>query len=400
MFAICTSHSRQFVVAGGASGHCHVWDAHSGELVRSWAAHYRKCAAIRFSQDDALLITGGDDAIVNCWSLAQLVHSPIVGRVHRTPRDVSPLRSSAAHALPITDLVVRNGALAHVYSASLDRTVKVWHLESDSIVLSVVLPSAIHCLALSPDASTLYAGLESGIVQVVSLTDDAMNAADTAMDDKHNNNNNKSNNVATDDEDAASRVTAMIGHDGPVTTLALSLDGTLLVSGSRDATVRVWDIGSGQTVRTHMARATPFLSAATTVCAVRVMLRPRDDIALTMSAQSGPMAHEVAILRKYRIETALPPLHDAASLIEFQIDNRVENERDERAELSVLDDDEVQHQVMLQLTANRVALYSNVAESTTERIERLEAELVEARNDARRWRQSATEMFEFMNANN
>lgn len=193
-------------------------------------------------------------------------------------------------------------------------------------------------------------------------------------------------------------MSAFVGHEGPVTTLALSVDGTLLVSGSRDATVRVWDTGSGQTVRTHTARATSIVAAATTVCAVRVVLRPRDDIALTMPAKAGPMAHEVAILRKYRNENALPPLHDAASLIEYQIDNRVENEPDERAELTVLDDDEVQHQVMLQITANRVALYSSVAESTTERIERLEAELVEARNDARRWRQSATEMFQLMNA--
>jgi WD40 repeat protein len=367
-----------------------VWDAHSGELVRSWAAHYRRCAAIRFSDDDTLVLTGGDDAIVNCWSLAQLVHSPLVGRVHRTPRDVSPIRSSAAHALPVTDLVVRNGALAHVYSASLDRTVKLWHLESDSIVLSVVLPSAIHCLALSPDAATLYAGLESGVIQVVAVAAPDDDTATAPVDG--------ADGAETVDATAARGVAALLGHDGPVTSVALSLDGTLLVSGSRDATVRVWDTGSGQTVRTHTARATPFVAAASTVCAVRVLLRPRDDIALTMQAQSGPMAHEVANLRKYRNESALPALHDAASLIEFQIDNRVENEPDERAELSILDDDEVQHQAMLQLTASRVALYSNVAESTTERIERLEAELVEARNDARRWRQSATEMFEFMNA--
>jgi WD40 repeat protein len=370
--------SRAYVVGGGASGQCHLWDAHSGELLRSWPAHYRKCGVVAFSDgdgDDALVVTGGDDAIVNVWSLAQLLRTPLVGRA-RT-RDVAPLRASSAHALPITDLVVRNAALGHVYSASLDRTVKLWHLESDSIVLSVVLPSAIHCLALSPSGSHLYAGLENGDVQVVALDAEAPAA----------------------DGGGAAGVTAFSGHEGAVTTLALSVDGTLLVSGARDAVVRVWDTVSGQTLRTHSAKGTPFVKAASTVCAVRLLLRPRIentfDAPLT-AIVTALTSQDVAVLKKYARDRAAPSLIEPAGMTEFELENRVECERDERDELTVLDDDDAQHELLLRLTATRVALYENVGESAAQRIERLEAELLDARNEARRWRMAAGELFEMI----
>jgi hypothetical protein len=369
--SICSSNAssdRAYVVAGGLSGQCHLWDARSGELLRSWPAHYRKCGVLRFSADDTLLVSGGDDAIVNVWSVAQLLRSPLVGRLRS--RGVTPLRASSAHALPVTDVIVRNGALGHVYSASLDRTVKVWHLESDSIVLSVVLPSAIHCIALSPSSSHLYAGLESGDVQVVAL----------------------------DSGDAPTA--AFVGHEGAVTTLALSLDGTLLVSGARDAVVRVWDTVSGQTLRTHSAKGTPFVKAASTVCAVRLLLRPRIentfDAPLT-AIVTALTSQDVAVLRKYPRERATPSLIEPAGMTEFELENRVERERDERDELTVLDDDDAQHELLLRLTAARVALYQSVSESAAQRIERLEAELLEARNEARRWRMAASDLFEVIN---
>jgi hypothetical protein len=44
--------------------------------------------------------------------------------------------------------------------------------------------------------------------------------------------------------------TPLRGHRGAVVALAASADGTRLVSGSRDRTVRVWDLASGRWLRT------------------------------------------------------------------------------------------------------------------------------------------------------
>ena len=52
-------------------------------------------------------------------------------------------------------------------------------------------------------------------------------------------------------------VRLLTGHDGAVTSLAISPDGRYLASGSDDLTIKLWDIGTGRAIKTlvgHMAR--------------------------------------------------------------------------------------------------------------------------------------------------
>lgn len=42
---------------------------------------------------------------------------------------------------------------------------------------------------------------------------------------------------------------SFIGHKDGITSLSLSFDGMLLVSGSKDASAMVWDTNSGQSLR-------------------------------------------------------------------------------------------------------------------------------------------------------
>ena len=60
----------------------------------------------------------------------------------------------------------------------------------------------------------------------------------------------KSGNIVFLDTITGSRGSILSGHTKNVTSLAFSLDGTLLVSGSEDNTIKIWDIQTGGVVRT------------------------------------------------------------------------------------------------------------------------------------------------------
>src|SRR5262249_50846158 len=54
------------------------------------------------------------------------------------------------------------------------------------------------------------------------------------------------------------------GHKAPVTSLAFSLDGKLLASGSADGEVRVWDVTDGKPVATFTGHSNRVLALAFT----------------------------------------------------------------------------------------------------------------------------------------
>jgi pre-rRNA-processing protein IPI3 len=203
------SDNSNYCVAGGASGHAFVWDATNGELLNTWSAHYRKVTVVRFTRDGAFVITGGDDAIVNIWSLAALVAAPLVGR--QRERELAPRASISAHTMPITDVQCSSGSAPLVFSSSLDRSVNVFDLANNAVVLSLALPSAVNAIALSPCETHVFAALVNGTVRCVPLyahASDDVNGASRSASSSHG--------------------SAFVGHTKSVTSLALSHDGTLL----------------------------------------------------------------------------------------------------------------------------------------------------------------------------
>src|SRR5215216_2774263 len=52
------------------------------------------------------------------------------------------------------------------------------------------------------------------------------------------------------------------GHNDPITSLAFSLDGKTLASGSNDDTIKLWDVATGRELRTLAGHARGVTSVA------------------------------------------------------------------------------------------------------------------------------------------
>lgn len=132
------------VVAGTPSGRAIAWI--SGEVctrhlraslphcaraqMRRWDAHYGSIdvvAALGWA-----VVTGGADGAVKLWTLPSLYATA-----------PTPLITFSAHTLPVTALVASSTRL---FSASVDRSVKVYDIPSRSVSVSHSFPSALSCL--------------------------------------------------------------------------------------------------------------------------------------------------------------------------------------------------------------------------------------------------------------
>ena len=71
--ALAASPDGGYLVAGGASGTLYLWEVASGRLLRSWAAHYKAVTSLMFVGGSGVLVSGGEDTLVNVWLLADLL---------------------------------------------------------------------------------------------------------------------------------------------------------------------------------------------------------------------------------------------------------------------------------------------------------------------------------------
>ncbi|XP_036067621.1 WD repeat-containing protein 18 isoform X2 [Oryzias melastigma] len=211
-------------LAAGVGEALHLWEVSTGKLLCVLSRHYQDITCLKFTDDGSHFISGGKDNLAlvwNLWGVIQLDAS-------QAPE---PRHVLSRHSLPITDLHCGcMGAQARVATASLDQTVKVWELSSGELLLSVLFDVEIMSVTCDPCEYFLFCGGSDGNIFQVSLCSQGLVRERSFQSDSE-----------------GSQV--LKGHGNMVTCLSVSMDGTLLLSGSHDETVRVWDIQSKQSIR-------------------------------------------------------------------------------------------------------------------------------------------------------
>src|SRR6266700_3387686 len=156
IWAVATSLNGQSWAAGSRRGEVRVW-RESGKLLHlAWQAHTSTVATLAFSPDEGMLATG-----------------------------------------------------------SWDGAIKLWDLESGTLLWTSWQTDFIHCVAFSPDGRTLASSGDGATVRLW----DAYNGT---------------------------HLQTLTGNSGPVQALAWSPDGSLLASGGFDMQIRLWKMQEAQ----------------------------------------------------------------------------------------------------------------------------------------------------------
>ena len=180
-----------------------LWDARSGALVRTLEGHTSGIRSVAFAPDGKTLASGSSDKTIKLWD----AHS---GELLRTLEGHTKYVSSVTFAPDGSTLA----------SSSRDATVKLWDARSGELLRTLEgHTQGISSVAFAPDGKTL-----------------ASSGGD--------------NTIKLWDARGGELLRTLEGHTGWVISVTFAPDGQTLASGSNDKTIKLWDARSGETLRT------------------------------------------------------------------------------------------------------------------------------------------------------
>ena len=187
--------------AKGSSGIVTIWDAVNGTESITFFGHLRRVTGVVFSPDGEGIISGSFDGTIKMWE---------PGVDHTVPVSLTGRHDSMAFS--------RDGD--YIVTGGKDKTVRVWDAVTHSELMKI--EGAGGQVSMSPDTKRIIS------------TD--------------------GNDICVWDTSSGKKLMTLSGHERGIWSVAYSPDGTRIVSGSLDKTVRIWDANTGaelMTLRGH-----------------------------------------------------------------------------------------------------------------------------------------------------
>ncbi|KAJ9643062.1 general transcription repressor [Coniosporium tulheliwenetii] len=190
-------------VATGCNRSAQIFNVEDGRL----AAHLQDSSlpedgdlyirSVCFSPDGKYLATGAEDKIIRVWDIAS-----------RTIKHQFTGHDQDIYSLDFAP----NGRM--IASGSGDRTVRLWDIESNSQMLQLSIEDGVTTVAISPDNRFVAAGSLDKSVRVWDTTSGYL----------------------------VERLEGDVGHKDSVYSVAFAPNGRDLVSGSLDKTIKMWEL--------------------------------------------------------------------------------------------------------------------------------------------------------------
>lgn len=239
--------ARVLVSVGGEK--LNVWELPAGRLLRGLSCGAGTCDAVALSRDGRLMVIAGSDGRV---------------AIHSLP-EAKVIRTTGSHGAPVQAIAVAPDA-TWMATAGRDARIKLWKLPEGTETRTLLGHNfPVMALAGSLDGRTLASRALDGTTILWSLpegtirkTIDPSGGRGWAMAMSLNGevilHGGYSDSLVTAiATDAITRLPAV--HTNTVVTAALSTDGKVAVSGSKDGSIVCWDISAGQPLATITGHA-------------------------------------------------------------------------------------------------------------------------------------------------
>jgi WD40 repeat protein len=229
------------------------------QLMSEWAADLKPVPCVVSAPADPSLLNTG-------ISLSTLIEPDPVG-------DRYLQRTLIGHSAAVCAVTLLEDVKQAV-SASADKTLKLWNIESGQVLRSLAGHSASVCavalvpggrqvVSASADKTLKMWDLESG-QQRLELKGHTGSVTAIAIwpDGKHAVSGSTDKTLRLWDLQSGKMISSIKGHSARITGVALPPDGKRLVSASADRTVKLWDVESGKLIRTFEGHSAAVLAVA------------------------------------------------------------------------------------------------------------------------------------------
>jgi len=191
------------------------------------------------SPNSEWLAVGCADGIIHLLSIPSILASGI---------EESLKISFAQHSLPISDLrfSLTSGRL---YSCSMDQTCKIWAIWDKLLLVSVSFPTILNSLAISPNEDCIYVGGCDGNIYKIDTWEIKGNDI----------------NIMSQIQNLPEQI---FKGSSSVNCIDTNIDGSILIAGYEDGSIKVWSASSCQLIQTLPQQYKG------NVTSIKVLLRP------------------------------------------------------------------------------------------------------------------------------
>jgi WD40 repeat protein len=237
------------VVSGTSAAAVKLLDVASGRILRTFTGHTKKVTSVGLSRDSARIVSGSEDRLVKVWDTA-------AGRL---------LHTFEGHSDEVTSVAFSPDG-TRVLSGSMDKTAKLWDVVSGKLLRTFTRHMiGVNSVAYAPDGDRVLTGSTDGAMRLWDAgTGKTLHTLDERQGfvlsvafsaDGTRIVSGRSHAVLIWDATTGRRLSYFGGQDDErdrgfgVGAIAVSPEGTRVVSGTRDKMLKTWDIATGQLLR-------------------------------------------------------------------------------------------------------------------------------------------------------
>lgn len=236
VWAAAFSPDSTTVASGGVDRLVRIWDVETGRLLRSLRGHTNDIRAVLFTPDGQTLITASEDRTIRFWN----------------PQSGEPTKLLfSRYDHNITSLSISPDGLM-LARGSYNKDIKIWEVTTGTELMTLLGKDQYDhhwsvCVAFSPDGIHLASGYDIGKIKIWEVLP---SGEEKVLRNGHW--------QAVQDDDTTEYRGYFVEDEGGfqkpmdywVGALAFTPDGRLLISGSRDCTIKFYEMPEANETRT------------------------------------------------------------------------------------------------------------------------------------------------------